>query len=237
MRHATFGRLDARVVGGTDGAGSGDGPLVVLLHGFGAPGDDLVPLARYLSAPKRTRFLFPAAPIRLPAFLGDSRAWWMIDLERRIETMMRGGLEELTREVPEGLAEARELVVELLDAAERELGADPEQIVLGGFSQGAMLALDVALRSGRTLAGLALMSGTLLCAEEWGPLMTSRAGLPVLLSHGRRDPLLPYALAVNLRDRLIAAGLQIDWLEFDGAHEIPPEVLERVGELIHRAID
>ena len=68
--------------GGDDDRGGGDGPAVVLCHGFGAPGDDLVPLAEVLSAPPRTRFFFPEAPLALPAPYGDARAWWMLDLLR-----------------------------------------------------------------------------------------------------------------------------------------------------------
>ena len=80
MRMDTLGGLTVRLTGGTDGKGGGNGPLVVLLHGFGAPGDDLVPLSEYLDAPTGTRFLFPEAPISIPMGFGDSRAWWMIDM-------------------------------------------------------------------------------------------------------------------------------------------------------------
>ena len=69
MKEVHWAGLDAMV------AGSGTGPIVVLVHGFGAPGDDLVPLADEISAPAGTRFVFPAAPLSLGP---DSRAWWMI---------------------------------------------------------------------------------------------------------------------------------------------------------------
>ena len=60
MRTTTLGQLTVHLTGGTDREGGGDGPLVVLLHGFGAPGTDLVPLWRELRAPPGTRFAFPA---------------------------------------------------------------------------------------------------------------------------------------------------------------------------------
>jgi len=75
--------LDCRLCGGTDGNGAGSGPLVVLLHGFGAPGTDLVDLAEVIRAPLGTRYLFPAGPIDLSvdgSYPGDARAWWPIDL-------------------------------------------------------------------------------------------------------------------------------------------------------------
>jgi phospholipase/carboxylesterase len=88
------------------------------------------------------------------------------------------------------------------------------------FSQGAMLACDVTLRPDRQFAGLVMMSGTLLAEAEWTPLMPARAGLRVLMSHGRTDPLLPFSLAERLRDLLTAAGLGVTWVPFSGGHGI-----------------
>ena len=76
MRRARLGGLDTVIVG------EGDGPAVVLLHGFGAPGEDLVPLARMLDAPPGTRFVFPVGPIELGLPFSEARAWWMIDISR-----------------------------------------------------------------------------------------------------------------------------------------------------------
>ena len=59
MRIEELEGLKVRIVGGTDGQGGGNGPVVILLHGFGAPGHDLVPLWKALDAPQGTRFLFP----------------------------------------------------------------------------------------------------------------------------------------------------------------------------------
>jgi phospholipase/carboxylesterase len=207
----------------------GDGPVVVLLHGFGAPGTDLVPLGQVMDVPPSVRFVFPAAPLELGWQFGGGRAWWMIDIERMQRAMARGETRDLSREVPQGLAEARAAVVAMLDEVEARFGGP---IVLGGFSQGAMLSCDVALRTERPLAGLVLMSGTYLAADEWKPRMPSRAGLPVMQSHGVQDPLLPFALAERLRDDLGAAGLKVDWHGFYGQHEIPKVVLDAVGAFV-----
>src|SRR5579863_6124045 len=101
MKVATLGGLDARITGGDDGNGGGTGPVVVLLHGFGAQGDDLVPLGREMRAPAGTRFVFPAAPIALDGGYRGGRAWWWIDLEERVRRQVSG--EHDTTEVPEGL--------------------------------------------------------------------------------------------------------------------------------------
>jgi phospholipase/carboxylesterase len=226
MRTLTLGDLEVRLIGDR-----GDGPIVVLLHGFGAPGDDLVPLAGALAAAiPGARFVFPAAPLALPAYFGESRAWWMIDMEALERDMAVGVPRDRSAEVPDGMAEANARVMALLAALPEALGDGP--LILGGFSQGAMLSCDVALRSGVPLAGLVLLSGTFLAADEWRPLMAARRGLRVFQSHGRRDPLLPLAAAERLRDALTAAGLEIEWHPFDGGHEIPPPVLRALFEFL-----
>ena len=138
--------------------------------------------------------------------------------------------------VPEGLDEARGCVLAMLDDAEKEFGLDPARTVIGGFSQGAMLACDVFLRDARAFAGLAMMSGTLVAAEEWKPLMARRAGKPALVAHGDADQLLQLGLAERLKDLLAAAGLDVRWVPFRGGHEIPPPVVAALGELLAKAL-
>lgn len=229
MRVEQLGDLNVCVTGGVDGRGGGSGPVVVLLHGFGAPGRDLVPLADAMDVPDPVRFVFPAAPVELAGFYGDSRAWWMIDMARMQLAMLGGQAPDYAREVPEGMAEARAKLLDMLDAMRERLDAAASPLVLGGFSQGAMLSCDVALRSDVPLAGLVLLSGTLLCEHEWAPLMPTRAGLHVFQCHGRGDPLLPFALAERLRDHLRDAGLDVSWNPFEGGHEIPPRILHALG--------
>jgi phospholipase/carboxylesterase len=203
---------------------------VILLHGFGAPGDDLVSLARAIDAKPGTRFVFPEAPVDLG---GGGRAWWNLDI-MRIQMSMMAGKSRDTREVPEGLDLARDAVTALVRDVGEELGAPAagQGIVLGGFSQGAMLTLDVALRSGIALAGLVLMSGTIVAEDEWLPLFSKRAGTPVLQSHGNADPLLSFALAERLRDELKKAGVPVTWVPFRGGHGIGPEVLTALGAFL-----
>ena len=239
MRLAKLGGLTVRVVGGVDGDGAGDGPVVVLLHGFGAPGDDLVPLGRALSmspdvAPLHARLVLPEAPMDLgPRYLGG-RAWWWIDLDARMRREAQGKRD--IAEVPEGLDAARALVDAALDEAQSAFGAPPARLVLGGFSQGAMLALDVALRSSRPLGGLVLLSGTHIAAREWEPRIAARDGLPIFMSHGQDDPILPFSVAEGLRDTLRAGGMAVDWAPFRGGHGIPPSVLERACAFLGRVL-
>ncbi len=230
MKRMSLAGLDAVVAGGTDRDGGGEGPVVVLLYGFGAPGEDLVSLSRVLAAPKGTRFVFPAAPLVLPFPGMDARAWWMIDMERMQNAMARGEVRDLTAQVPEGLTEARSQIDLFLTAIEATM--KPSWLVIGGFSQGAMLSMDVALRTSRKLAGVILMSGTLLAEKEWLPLMSARKGLRVVQSHGTLDPILPFAIAERLRDEMKTAGLDVAFTSFRGGHEIPGQVIDGIGKFL-----
>jgi phospholipase/carboxylesterase len=235
MKQRKLGGLDVRIAGGTDREGAGEGPAVVLLHGFGAPGDDLVPLWRVLAAPAGTRFVFPEAPLDLGMPYGGGRAWWWFDLEERMRRQAIGQPRDIA-EVPEGLDTARAKVDALLDEMQRELRPPPGKVVLGGFSQGAMLALDVALRSPRPLAGLVLLSGTHIAAREWSARFEHRRGLPVFMSHGQGDELLPVAIAEGLRDALTASGIPVEWVAFRGGHGIPSNVVDGVSAFLRRVL-
>ncbi len=237
MRIEKLGGLRVRIAGGTDGTGGGHGPVVILLHGFGAPGNDLVSLGDAISAPAGTRFIFPEGPLSLNLGFGDSRAWWMIDWNRINLDIVAGRLRDLSREAPKGLPAARQGVLSMLKELERRFGVDPKKTVLGGFSQGAMLACDVMLRTDDPFAGLVLLSGTLLARDEWAPLMPKRRGLPVFQSHGTQDAILPYLMAERLRDELTQAGLRVDWHSFRGGHEIPDRVVTQLGAFIRGALN
>jgi phospholipase/carboxylesterase len=210
--------LTTRVVGPDDAA-----LTAILLHGFGAPGDDLVALAPYLGVP--LRFVFPAAPIELGGLYGDSRAWWPLDMAR-LEASMRSGKRDTT-DVPPELPGVRAQLTKLVGHYSKT-----SRVVLGGFSQGAMVSLDVALHGDGSLAGVVLLSGTLIAEAEWTPRMPSLASTPIFMSHGRRDPLLPFAIAETLRDKLVHAGASVEWHPFDGVHEIPPRVLDGLAAFL-----
>ena len=236
MRRDKMGGLDVRITGGTDGLGGGSGPVVILLHGFGAPGDDLVSLADVLHVPASTRFVFPEGPLSLSFGPMDARAWWLIDMARIAADQAAGRIRDLSNEIPKGLAPARETMLAFLKEIEQEFGADPRKTILGGFSQGAMLSCDLMLRTTQPYAGLIQLSGTLLATQEWTPLLQKRKGLPVFQSHGMQDELLPYVGAERLRDTLTHAGLSVEWHSFRGGHEIPRSILQRLGPFITKAV-
>jgi phospholipase/carboxylesterase len=227
MKRLEAGGLSVLLAGGTDREGGGDGPLFVLLHGFGAPGDDLASLSRVIAVPAGTRWAFPAAPLALEGTGGRGRAWWMIDIARYLRDLERGGPSTLSREAPAGMREAHARVVAMLDELDATLR--PSRVIVGGFSQGAMLACDLALRTDRPLAGVVLLSGALVAGDEWAPLVGRRPGLPVFQSHGTADATLPYAQAEELRNMLRQGGADVTWVSFRGGHEIPPAVIDALG--------
>ncbi len=239
MKTRRLGGLTVHAAGGDDGAGSGDGPAVVLCHGFGAPGDDLVALHEVVDAGPRTRWFFPEAPIDLGAMFGmPARAWWPLDMMELDRILASGRVEELARSSPDatrgfaaGIHEARAALERCLEGLEQEAGLDPARTVLGGFSQGAMLSVDLALAAReRPFAGLAVLSGMLIEADRWtASAKVVGPGLHVLQSHGKHDPLLPFSLAQRLRDVLAAAGAEVELVTFAGGHEIPGFVLEALG--------
>lgn len=229
MRIAKLGGLTVRLTGGIDGNGGGSGPVVMLLHGFGAPGDDLVSLADVVDVPTGTRWVFPEAPLSLSMGFGDSRAWWIIDMARIQADRAAGRVRDLSIETPNGLALARERLLAFLKELPRQLTIDYKKTVIGGFSQGAMLTCDAVLHTDYPVAGLVQLSGNLLAQPVWGRLMPRRNGLPVFQSHGTQDEILPYVGAERLREALSKSGLVVDWHSFRGGHEIPESVLKTLS--------
>ena len=210
--------------------------VVVLCHGFGAPGTDLVSIGSVMftvdpSLAKSVRFVFPAAPLSLDKYgMYGGRAWWMIDMELLMGDPESDAFRRLRSDVPNGLPEARQSLLALIGDVQTETGLPLSQIVLGGFSQGAMLTADVTFHLPESPAALCLWSGTLLCEDVWKELAPNRSGLAVLQSHGRQDPLLPFDAAISLRELLTNAGLAVDFLDFPGMHEIPREALDRFAK-------
>lgn len=218
-----FGDLSARVVGE-------EGPVVVLLHGFGASGSDLVALSQVLG-PNR-RYVFPEAPLTLPPMYGDGRAWWMLDLEKMQRAMMMGTPRDLSEEYPEGLSAARAQLESHLSAVETEFGVKRGELVLGGFSQGAMLSCDVAIH-GEAPKSLVLLSGALLARDEWLPAMKD-SSLNVFQSHGTHDTVLAQSGGIALKESLEGAGSAVEWHSFRGGHEIPMPVLAALRSFLDR---
>jgi phospholipase/carboxylesterase len=230
MQERRFGEILVRLTGGEDREGGGDGPLVVLMHGFGAPGTDLLGLWRVLDVGRQVRFAFPEAPHGIPGIPG-ARAWWPLDLARA-ERALAQGPKSYANEIPPGMERATDQVVGMLEAMQASVQIPAGQLIVGGFSQGSMAACNAVFTRSVVPGALVILSGTPVNLEAWKAGMKSRHGLPVFQSHGRHDPLLSFEAAEQLRDEMRGAGLRNQWMAFRGGHEIPMSVTEALGRFI-----
>lgn len=211
----------ARAIHVLQGSGT---PLIVLLHGFAGSADDLAPFAKSLGV--AGHFVFPEAGLTLEAYDLPGRAWWPSDGSRGDGVRPRGGgARDLSDFEPEALDTAREHFSDFLDELQAEHGGE---LVLGGFSQGAMLAFDVALRTPRAIKALVQFSGCRIARRRWDPRLTARAGMRAFVSHGRFDDDLSFEATEAFVTDLVAAGWNIDFCPFDGGHEMPLPVLRRL---------
>lgn len=230
-----LGDLTVRIVGES----ANPTALVVFCHGYGAPGTDLVGLAPELvelePSLAEARFVFPEAPL-VPEDLGPwgGRAWWPIDLAAVQEAQMKGLPRVLADTEPDGMGSARKKLMTTIEAALAQAKLGWGRVILGGFSQGAMLAVDAALRADEPPRGVIAFSPTLLCEAVWRRYAARRAGLPVYVSHGRHDPLLPFAASEALVAMLLANGLAVDFEPFDGPHTIALEALAGAADHLAR---
>jgi phospholipase/carboxylesterase len=188
-------------------------PLVVMIHGRGADANDLADLAPVLDTPGGCRFVFPNAPKPFEAYPGMTFGWtWFDGWPPRLDSV----------------SESRKKLLAFLD--ELKAKYPTTKLVMSGFSQGAMMSLDVGLRT--EVAGIIAMSGGLY--EEDLPAITSRAGLPVLITHGAIDDVVPVTYARRARHVLEAAGLDVEYHEYSMGHQVVPEEVEVVRQFLGR---
>jgi phospholipase/carboxylesterase len=187
--------------------------LVVLLHGVGADGNDLIGLAPYWSsALPDTEFISPDAPYPCD-FAPYGRQWFSFQT-RTPEAILAG------------VRATAPILDRFLDDALAARGLNDAQMALVGFSQGTMMSLFVGLRRARALAGILGYSGRLLAPELLPSELRSRP--PVLLVHGDADPVVPFDSLAQAVDGLKTAGVTVDSLVRPGmGHSIDEEGLRR----------
>jgi len=203
-------------------SGVGSLPVLFLLHGFGANEDDLFSLAPYVD--ERFLVISPRAPITLGpgAFawfnLGFSPEGIMID--------------------PHEVEGARQLLQGFIGEVVARYDADPSQIYLLGFSQGAMISLSLALINPGLAAGVVAMSGravpeTLARIPDHDAL----TGLPILVTHGMTDVVLPIHHGRETRRLLSALPIDLTYREYPMGHEISFDSLRDVTSWLTLQLD
>jgi phospholipase/carboxylesterase len=207
---------------------------IIMLHGYGANNDDLAPLGPFLNQQitKQIDWYFPQGPIDLamsPFF--SSRAWFHIDVMAMQEAIAQGKPRQLADKLPAGLEEAAKMVFNFIDTIRSQY----EQIIIGGFSQGAMLSVECALTRPELFSKVILWSGNLLCTDRWNDLAKKAAlkkKIPFFQSHGEQDPVLSFDGAQGLQKLLVDAGHSVDFHSFYGQHEIPQKVLNQTVKFL-----
>lgn len=192
---------------------SGDATACVIwLHGLGADGNDFVPFAQQLRLSDRgVRFVFPQAPVSPVTINGGmaTRSWYDIL-----------SLEFGQHEDDAGIRASGEAIAALIQQ-QIDSGIAAPRIILAGFSQGGAVTLHTGLRHSPRLGGLIALSTYLPLADSLATeFEAGNSGLPVFYGHGRHDPLIPIALAEQSRDRLSAAGVEVEWHSYPVEHGV-----------------
>jgi phospholipase/carboxylesterase len=188
-----------------EAAGEPAGALV-LLHGRGADENDLVPVLELLDPQRRMVGLTPGAPLPGP---GGGRWWYQVP---------RVGHPD-----PATFHATYAQLTSFLDGwlAEREIGW--ERTILGGFSMGCAMSYATGLGPGRrSPAGILAMSGFIPTVEGWAAELGDRAGLPVFVTHGARDPVISVDFARDAVHLLRDAGLDVAYHEHGRGHLVDP---------------
>ena len=174
----------------------------------------LAPILQALKLP--ALIALPSGPVERD---GGHRAWWPVDDALRA-ARLKAGPADLHDSHPPGRERARDAVHATAQALRQRVPGLP--LIVAGFSQGAMLALDCVLQTPPlTVAALALWSASRLAFTEWVPALHRLRGVRVDLLHGRADANLGIAAGQSLRDALVAGAADVRWSPFDGGHEIP----------------
>jgi phospholipase/carboxylesterase len=214
-------------------AGTGTLPFV-LIHGYGSSATEWIPFTYTIRLPADRRFVLPEGPeaTEPPDGPRNGRAWWRLDLDAHRRP--GDGLPDLSRTNPRGLAESDQRIRTLLAELAAKGGYPRERQMLAGYSQGAMIAADIAFTTDEPIDALVLLSPTIVNEPAWRAGMPRRRGLRVFISHGRRDAILPFDASTRLQQAMLDAGLRVTWFPFDGGHEMPAEVVTALNAFLAR---
>jgi phospholipase/carboxylesterase len=196
--------------------------LVILLHGLGADGNDLIGLQQYWGRMvPEAEFISPNAPF--PCDMAPYGYQWFSVQDRSPAALLAG------------VRAAAPSLDAFIDEELERRGLTESEAALVGFSQGTMMSLFVGLRRTRPLAGILGYSGRLIAPELLASEARSRP--PVLLVHGTDDPLVPFESMASAELALRDAGVPVETLACVGIeHAIDPEGLERGGRFLRDAL-
>ncbi len=179
--------------------------VVVLLHGLGDRAESFSKIGDAFTIDDETCFIYPNAPINA----GPGNAWF-----RGAQTYQP----------------SRDMVVDLLKFIKQE---NPSvDIVLGGFSQGAMMSSNFLEKDVELLSAIILLAPSGRLRDDISGKAKDKP--PVFLAHGRSDRVLPFQGSEQLHEKLVKHEYPVEWVPFDDGHTIPREVLARVDEFLEQ---
>jgi phospholipase/carboxylesterase len=193
---------------------------LVLLHGRGADERDLYPLLDMLDPDRRLLGATARGPLSLP----PGGAHWYV-------------VRQVGYPDPETFLSTYPQLATWLDDMLAEHGIGPERTILGGFSQGSVMAYSLGLGPSRPRpAGILALSGFLPTVEGFELDLDRAAGLPVAIGHGTHDPVISVDFGRDARDRLTAAGADVTYRESPMAHTIDPAFLSELAGWVGQAV-
>lgn len=209
VRAIVAGSLDVRVLHPC--SEQGDGRSVLFLHGYGASMEHGILMEGLFRRDKAVRWLLPAGPLQVGE---GGRAWY----ERQDEDSLRKSVQVLGA---------------CLNSLEGSEGIDLRTLVVAGFSQGAVMAIHLALGYGTSPLGLAILSGCLM-GRTWLEEHWVNRGKPqrIFQSHGVSDGVIIQDEGIRLRDWLRSHGIAVDWHAHQGGHELTATALEGFGRYL-----
>lgn len=180
---------------------------VIAVHGFGSNEEDLLGLGRELALP--CRVVAPRGPIELRHAFGAGYAWFEFA--------------SLGEPEPRSFGHSVELLAELVDDVRSRFDVPAERLIMLGFSQGAVMSIATALRARDQIGGVAALSGYFPRPAGWEPAHRRLDGLPVLVTHGTMDNVLPVQWGRAAADTLRELGADVRYEEFAMAHHVSAE--------------
>jgi len=194
-------------------------PIVVLMHGFGAASKDLAPLASAINS-RGYIYVLPQAPIEMRMELGGlGYAWAPISGDG----------------ISEYINNAKSMVNIFLDEVLKLYGNDDTKVVLGGFSQGAMMALEVGLTRSDIISGIISCSGWMNTSQlDIEPGLNNQQD--IFIGHGSLDDIVPIQKSIETTDKLSSIGYSAQFRKYDIAHEISQLEISDISEWLESKI-